>query len=117
MGRLVPLDVQPYQSPGRTPPLLFKERAPAGEVGLVEIDQPIEAQLQGRPVPAQQCGMRARDKIDIRLKEAGLDASDVQGLGANRTYTSRAAGCDQNVPDAFGVTGIHPELVAQVSRE
>src|SRR5581483_11730530 len=67
------LDIEPGEPEQRRAAVLRKERAPAGEVSLAEIDAPAEPQLERRPRRAGAQGVHARDEIDVGEEEPCLE--------------------------------------------
>ena len=95
-----------------------EQRAPAGEMSLVEVHQPASPSSSGERSRADANGVLGRHEVDVRAQEAGLDARNVERLRADRR------GCRANVlpPSARPRSprqpaGIHPQLVAQIAGE
>src|ERR1700733_3055694 len=63
---LVAVDIEPHQPPARTRGTLGEQRTPAIEVTFVEVDDPLEAELERRALAADTRRLLGRQEVHLR---------------------------------------------------
>ena len=117
MGRLFAVHFQSDQLVLHARLLLRQQGAPAGEMALVEIDQPVHAQLERRAAPVHSQGVFGIDEFGIGQQQAGLDARHFQRGVTDRADAARLTCGNQRVPQGARVFRRDPQLVAEVAGE
>ena len=97
----LPGHLEADQRPRRAALLLGLERLAADEVGearALEVDDPAEADLEGRRLARLEHHLGRAEVVDAEQDEAGLDARDVERVEPGRRDAVRPAGVHQRVP-------------------
>ena len=115
MGRLVAIDIESHKLAGDAALLFCQKRAPAVEVTLLEIDEPVQTELQRRPIAAEPYRAFGRNEIVVWHQEPGFNAHRIQRLGPDRADHPGPTGLHQSVPDELGLFRGHPDLIAQIT--
>ena len=96
--------------------LLALEREPADEIGLVEADEPPEADLARAVVLVRVHRVAGRRVVDLQEDESRLEPDDVEGEHPGRPDPVVAAGVHERFPERDRVLRRDPELVAEIAR-
>ena len=94
----------------------MREGSPPHEVRLVQVDEPAEAQLEGRVLLLRGEGITNTGELGADKDQPGFDAEHVQCGGADRPKAEVRTNLEQGIPEVDRPRRLDPQFVAEIAR-